>query len=155
MRRLLTFALIAGGASALALAAQADPIKLTNAEAMATLSSPSATSNNSGPIKTGNYTILTSPDKRMVVGVYRMSAGRFPGGPNGYGLTEFAYVLKGKLSLVGDDGKTIEVGPGESVSLTRGWKGTWGATEETTYYYVANIVPRETPAATANVPAAQ
>jgi uncharacterized cupin superfamily protein len=84
-----------------------------------------------------------------------MSAGTFPKGPNGYGLTEFAFVLKGKLLLVGDDGKRFEVGPGESISLTKGWKGTWGATEETTYYYVANILPRETPAATATVPAAQ
>ncbi len=152
MRRLAILALIAAAAPAVA---SADPIKLTAQEALDAFSRPGATSNNTRDPKTADYEILTSPDKRMVVGVYRMSAGTFPKGPNGYGLTEFAYVIKGKLLLLGDDGKRFEVGPGESITLTKGWKGSWGATEETTYYYAANIVPRETPAATANVPAAQ
>ncbi|WP_395670912.1 cupin domain-containing protein [Phenylobacterium sp.] len=151
MRRLLTLAAIAAAAPALAHAA--DPVKLTNSEALAIFSRPEARAQEFGGIKTGNYTILRSPDQRMLVGVYKMTAGTFPAGPNGYGLTEFAYVLKGKLRLVGADGKVIEAGPGESITIERGWKGTWGATEETTYYYVANTLPRETPPATANVPA--
>lgn len=66
---------------------------------------------------------LTSADKKFQTGAYQA-------GPehldikDGYPEYEFFYVLKGSIKLTDAKGEQV-IGPGEAVSIPKGWKGHW------------------------------
>ncbi|HVW70638.1 MAG TPA: cupin domain-containing protein [Steroidobacteraceae bacterium] len=66
---------------------------------------------------------LTSADKKFQTGAYQA-------GPehldikDGYPEYEFFYVLKGSIKLTDAKGAQV-IGPGEAVSIPKGWKGHW------------------------------
>ena len=65
----------------------------------------------------------TSPDKKFQTGAYQA-------GPehldikDGYPTDEFFYVLKGSIKLTDATGVQV-IGPGEAVTIPKGWKGRW------------------------------
>lgn len=78
---------------------------------------------------------FTSASGEVSAGVWSCEVGswRIEFGP---ALDEFFYVISGRVRVVGDDGQTVEVGPGESIVIPAGFKGVFDVVEPVTKHYV-------------------
>jgi uncharacterized cupin superfamily protein len=71
-----------------------------------------------------DFTSMVSSDKKFVTGMYSS-------GPlsevyeDAYGTDEFFYVISGKITLTGEDGKVTVINPGEAASIPKEWRGQW------------------------------
>ncbi|MGN6218873.1 MAG: cupin domain-containing protein [Microbacterium sp.] len=57
------------------------------------------------------------------VGLWRVTPGEFLTDHTGY--TEYIHVLSGTGRLIDHDGAVLEIGPGTTVLMEPGWKGSW------------------------------
>jgi uncharacterized cupin superfamily protein len=77
-----------------------------------------------GAAKALEVDTLTSADKKFQTGSYQAGPEHTDFNKYGYPEYEFFYVLKGSIKLT--DAKGVQViGPGEAVSIPKGWKGLW------------------------------
>ncbi|MFI6595750.1 cupin domain-containing protein [Nonomuraea sp. NPDC050536] len=56
-------------------------------------------------------------------GIWECEAGRFTAVRDGF--HEICQILSGTATLTGEDGQVVELGPGSTVVLPDGWRGTW------------------------------
>ncbi|MAZ87187.1 MAG: hypothetical protein CL693_06045 [Cellvibrionaceae bacterium] len=77
---------------------------------------------------------LLSSDKKFVSGMYQAPAGRFVI-EDAYGVDEYMHFLKGSVTLTSSDGTVTVINAGDSVTLSKEWKGIW-ETEGYTKIYV-------------------
>src|SRR5918994_4726114 len=71
------------------------------------------------------HTTWAQPGGGTVTGVWEVDPGTFrvDFGPAG----EFLHLLAGVLTCVGDDGETIELHAGDTMTFPTGWSGEWTA----------------------------
>ena len=81
--------------------------------------------NDSGEVFSGEWT--------CEVGSWRIEQG-----PNE---DEFFFVLEGRVRITADDGHAVEIGPGESLVIPSGFKGTFAVLESLRKHYM--IVDRK------------
>jgi len=79
-------------------------------------------------------TLFASPDGRLKIGVWECTPGRFTASRETN--SETCYILMGRVSLHGPDGKAKEVGAGEMLVLPKGWRGEWTIHETTRKLYI-------------------
>jgi uncharacterized protein len=70
---------------------------------------------------------LSSDDEKFTVGSWR--AEPYAEFIESYPGDEYTRVLEGSVTLTGDDGVADSFGPGDSFTLTRGWRGEYRVTE--------------------------
>lgn len=70
-----------------------------------------------------SLTVWESADGRIEVGVWECTAGTFTAFRDGY--DEVAQILSGTATVTGDDGTSVEIGPGSTLIQPHGWRGTW------------------------------
>jgi uncharacterized protein len=70
-------------------------------------------------------------------GVWECSPGRFTAFKDGH--TEICQILSGRGKLEGEDGTTVDFGPGSLLVLPPGWRGTWTIDELTRKSYA--VIP--------------
>lgn len=68
---------------------------------------------------------MTSADRRFETGFYQVGAEHEEYVGSGYANDEFCYILTGAVVLTAADGRMAMIGPGDSVSIPRGWLGRW------------------------------
>ncbi len=68
-------------------------------------------------------------------GIWAGDAGSFT--VASYPNDEVFTILSGKVELIGADGTTLTVGPGESCLVRKGWAGTWRTVERARKMYVS------------------
>lgn len=78
--------------------------------------------------------VWTSPDDATEVGVWECEPGTFTAVREG--TTEVCQILSGRATITGDDGIAADVGPGSTVVLPDGWRGTWEVHETVRKTYV-------------------
>lgn len=66
---------------------------------------------------------LASSDGRFKAGLYRTGAGELV--VEAYPEDEFCYILSGTAKLISADGTTLDLGPGDTAFIPKGWKGRW------------------------------
>ncbi|MDM9648353.1 cupin domain-containing protein [Rhizobium sp. S163] len=67
-----------------------------------------------------------SPDRKFETGLY--SSGPIHeviNGPEGYANHEMIYLLAGQITMTATDGTRTVFGPGQSVTIPKGWTGTF------------------------------
>jgi hypothetical protein len=79
-------------------------------------------------------TLWSSADGAMKIGVWECTPGRFTASRETN--SETCYMLMGRVSLHGPDGKAKEVGAGEMLVLPKGWRGEWTIHETTRKLYI-------------------
>jgi uncharacterized cupin superfamily protein len=84
--------------------------------------------------------LWTSPDGATEVGVWECDPGTFTAVRDG--MAEVCQILSGRATITGEDGTVAEVGPGSTLVLPDGWRGTWQVHETVRKTYVmAGTVP--------------
>jgi uncharacterized cupin superfamily protein len=81
---------------------------------------------------------MTSGDRRFETGFYQVGAEHEEYLGAGYDNDEFCYILTGSVVLTAANGRVDTIGPGDAVSIPRGWKGRWdsdGYTKLWVIYY--------------------
>ena len=76
----------------------------------------------------------TSPDGLAEAGVWECTPGRFTA--NRETNSEICHIVKGRVTLHDQDGRSRDVGPGEMLVLPIGWKGEWTIHETTRKLYI-------------------
>jgi len=115
------------------LAAPAGVVKITPAEAAGpVLERPETTKGDNNGVPFKWFEMLKSADKTV-------SAGFYEEGPSdisydAYEVDEFMYFVTGGVTLTAADGSVTEVGPGDGVTIPKGWKGRWKSSGYTKYY---------------------
>ncbi|MCE4060163.1 cupin [Pandoraea sputorum] len=130
----LNFAIYAGGASAAAL----HPIKVNKQElAGPVFDRDDAVHENEDGNDTVDVTTFTSPDKAFQTGVFKSGPVReeIRSAP-GYPYTELLVFLSGGAKFTSSDGTVVEAGPGEAVTLPKGWTGVFESKGYTKLYAV-------------------
>lgn len=80
---------------------------------------------------------LHSADKKFMSGAYSTSGNDdSTTGPEGYPVNEFMVFLKGGVTLTSADGTITKVGPGDGVSIAKGWVGRWQSGPYTKFYVI-------------------
>ncbi|MFJ8788651.1 cupin domain-containing protein [Streptomyces sp. NPDC102462] len=79
-------------------------------------------------------TLWQSPDGLMEVGVWECGPGRFTATRDGY--DEVCQVLTGSATIRTDQGEAVELGPGSTLTMPAGWRGTWQVHETLRKMYV-------------------
>ena len=67
---------------------------------------------------------LTSSDKKFQTGAYQAGPEHQDYNKDGYPEYEFFHVLTGSIKLSDAKGAQV-IGPGDSVTIPKGWKGRW------------------------------
>jgi uncharacterized cupin superfamily protein len=127
--------LTAGAASAQAV----HPMKVPQSEAMsAVFQRPTATSRagENGRPATKTFPMLASADKALTSGVYE--AGASDNAIESYRVDEFMFFIKGGVKLTSADGTVTDIGPGDAVTIPKGWKGRWTTPGYTKYFVIYN-----------------
>jgi uncharacterized cupin superfamily protein len=129
---IIALALFAAGGAA---AQTAHPVKVSPAEASGSVfQRPGAVKENNGNL---DFLMLGSTDKTFTSGVYEApKKHRFETGANGYPVDEFMYFFKGGVTLTSADGTVTKIGPGDAVTLHKGWKGVWESDGYSKYYAI-------------------
>lgn len=81
---------------------------------------------------------MTSADAKFETGFYQVGAEHEEYLGAGYDNDEFCYILIGSVVLTAANGRVETIGPGDSVSIPRGWLGRWdsdGYTKLWVIYY--------------------
>jgi uncharacterized cupin superfamily protein len=81
---------------------------------------------------------MTSADRKFETGFYQVGAEHEEYVGAGYDNDEFCYILTGSVVLTAANGRVETLGPGDSVSIPRGWVGRWdsdGYTKLWVIYY--------------------
>ena len=78
---------------------------------------------------------LTSADDKFTVGSWR--AEPYAEFIENYPGDEYTRVLEGSITLTGDDGVAHTFGPGDSFTLTKGWRGEYRVTEPLVRSFIA------------------
>ncbi|VVE44561.1 cupin [Pandoraea capi] len=131
---LMTLALYAGGAVAQPL----HPIKVNKQElAGPVFERADAVHENEDGNDTVDVTTFTSPDKAFQTGVFKSGPVReeIRSAP-GYPYTELLVFLTGGAKFTSSDGTVVEAGPGEAVTLPKGWTGVFESKGYTKLYAV-------------------
>jgi len=81
-----------------------------------------------------NLEVIRSADTKMFGGLYKSGPSKFT--TDGYKVDEFMYFLEGSVTLTSEDGTVHEIGPGDSASIPKGWKGTWDSPGYVKYYVI-------------------
>ncbi|MEY3080279.1 MAG: hypothetical protein RJA94_264 [Pseudomonadota bacterium] len=79
-------------------------------------------------------TLWTSPDGLAEAGVWECTPGRFTA--NRETNSEICHIVKGRVTLHDEDGRSRDVAPGEMLVLPIGWKGEWTIHETTRKLYI-------------------
>jgi len=75
------------------------------------------------PMEMRRCELWRSDDGRITTGVWECDAGRFQTYFDGVG--EFIRVITGDMTCTADDGTTVALGPGDSMTFPPGWSGVW------------------------------
>jgi hypothetical protein len=88
-----------------------------------------------GEMATRGRTQWATADGRIETGTWECEPGlsRWEFEANG----EFIHVLSGSMEVTPDEGEPVVLGPGDSMTFPRGWKGTWRITETMRKVYTA------------------
>jgi len=81
---------------------------------------------------------MTSEDRKFETGFYQVGEEHEEYLGSGYDNDEFCYILTGSVVLTAANGRVDRIGPGDAVSIPRGWKGRWdsaGYTKLWVIYY--------------------
>ena len=81
---------------------------------------------------------MRSRDRKFETGFYQVGEEHEEYLGMGYDNDEFCYILTGFVVLTAANGRVDTIGPGDSVSIPRGWKGRWdsgGYTKLWVIYY--------------------
>ncbi|WP_433515778.1 cupin domain-containing protein [Nonomuraea sp. CA-143628] len=73
-------------------------------------------------------------DSHAETGIWECEPGSFTAVRDGF--HEICQILAGRATLTGEDGRVIELGPGSTVVLPDGWRGTWDVHETIRKTYV-------------------
>jgi uncharacterized cupin superfamily protein len=125
--------LTAGGAAAQTL----QPMKISPAETRGPVfERPGATKGElvDGTRDTKNFLMLRSQDKTAYAGVFKSGPSRAD--VEAYSVDEFMYFLEGEVTLTSADGTVTKAGPGDAVTIPKGWKGLWESPGYTKYYVI-------------------
>jgi len=136
------FGMLAASAALVASASAAEykqPIKIPGASLPTAVFSTPGTKDFKGPNgePVRDLNILRSTDKKAYSGVYDSPVKeRVPTGPEGYEVDEFMYFFKGGVKLTSEDGTVTEAGPGDVVTIHKGWKGVWESDGYSKFYVI-------------------
>ena len=81
---------------------------------------------------------MASSDRKFETGFYQVGSEHEEYRGEGYDNDEFCYILTGSVVLTAANGRVDTIGPGDAVSIPRGWKGRWdsdGYTKLWVIYY--------------------
>lgn len=78
-------------------------------------------------------TVETASTPAAETGLWRVSEGEFTTAHHGY--IEFIHILDGEGYLVHDNGTTLPLGPGTTITMDDGWSGRWVILRELTKAY--------------------
>lgn len=81
---------------------------------------------------------MTSADCKLETGFYAVGPEHEEYVGDGYENDEFCYILTGSVVVTATNGRVATIGPGDSVSIPRGWLGRWdseGYTKLWVIYY--------------------
>ena len=118
------------------------PVKVTAAQAAGPIFSRKDAVNSTGVDgPSTDVALMQSADKKFTTGVYKAGPSDLQVDGDGYPEDEFFYLLTGGVTLTSTDGSVLDVRPGESVSLPKGWKGRWTTQGYTKYYVTYNAEP--------------
>ncbi|WP_353192367.1 cupin domain-containing protein [Pandoraea pnomenusa] len=127
------FALPAAGAGA----ETPHPVKLSkHALSGPVFESPEAVHDNEDGNDTVDVTSFTSGDKAFQTGVFQSGPTREEVRGPGYPYTELLVFLTGGARFVSTDGNVLEAGPGDAVTLPKGWTGVFESKGYTKLYAV-------------------
>jgi uncharacterized cupin superfamily protein len=115
--------------------AELKPIKIPQADALGPVFSRPGAVSRPGDGKRAaikGFPIFRSDDKTMTVGLADSGPGEAEW--EAYPHNEFMYFIKGHYTLISADGTVMEFGPGDSVTVPKGWKGRRTTTGYTKYY---------------------
>lgn len=85
---------------------------------------------------------MTSTDRRFETGFYQVGAEHEEYVGGGYANDEFCYILTGAVVLTAADGRVATLGPGDSVSIPRGWLGKWDSDGYTKFWVIYHAHPQ-------------
>jgi len=113
------------------------PAKLASSAVTAALAGSAANHSEAEGATVSDLPQLHSADRKFMSGAYAVS------GPNhesytgeGYPVNEFMLFLKGGVTLTSADGTKLEVKAGDSVSIPKGWLGSWDSKGYQKFYVV-------------------
>ncbi|WP_395671869.1 cupin domain-containing protein [Phenylobacterium sp.] len=126
---IIALALFAAGAAA----AQEHPVKVSPADAAGPVFKRAGAQTEAN----GNldFLMLGSTDKTFTSGVYNAPK-KHSFKTDGYPVDEFMYFFKGGVTLTSADGTVTKIGPGDAVTLAKGWKGTWESDGYSKFYAI-------------------
>lgn len=78
--------------------------------------------------------LWASTDGKLTIGVWECTAGRFSA--NREKNSETCHLIRGRITLRGEDGQTRDLVAGDMLVLPRGWRGEWTLHETTRKLYV-------------------
>jgi len=134
----LALALVAPSAMADPGAASiARPAKLASADVATALAGSAAHHGTEDGAAMADLPQLHSADRKFMSGAYSVAGANhatFTG--EGYPVNEFMVFLSGGVTLTSADGTVLEVGPGDSVSIPKGWLGRWDSKGYRKFYVV-------------------
>ena len=101
------------------------PAKISRADLSGPMfQGPQARKVEEGGSKALEVDTLTSADEKFMTGAYQAGPEHADFSDSGYPTYEFFYVLKGSIKLTDNEGALV-IGPGEAVTIPKGWKGRW------------------------------
>ncbi|GGF82423.1 cupin [Azorhizobium oxalatiphilum] len=87
----------------------------------------------SGAPETAAFVTYDAPGERLCAGEWEASVGKWQ---VSYDEWEYCLIVSGRCIVTGDDGTTIEAGPGDAFVLEPGFKGTWEVVEPMRKHWV-------------------
>jgi len=88
-----------------------------------------------GELEMRYATVDSSQDKKLTIGVSESEPVEITN-TKGYPVDEVMFFAKGGVILTNEDGSITEVGPGDTLTLPKGWKGHWSSPEGYRKIYV-------------------
>lgn len=142
-RAVRTFALAGLLAGLCTVPAMAEPVlhpeKITTADLAPRLFPHAPESKEEGGGVARDVPQLHSADKKWMSGAYKVVGhNEFDTPKDGYEVNEFMYFLTGGVTLTSTDGTVVKAGPGDAVSIPKGWHGKWQSEGYSKFYVIYN-----------------
>lgn len=92
-----------------------------------------------GPMATRGRIFWTSADERVFTGIWEVDAGRMRADFSKHD-GEMVHIASGRMTCIPDDGNPFELGPGDVMTFTPGWRGVWEIHEPMRKFYTVFLV---------------
>lgn len=87
------------------------------------------------------HSTMKSGDGKFETGYYQVGPEHEEYVGAGYENDEFCYILTGSVVLTAADGTVNTIGPGDAVTIPRGWKGRWDSDGYTKLWVIYHARP--------------